>query len=269
MTAAAYLQWGVVIVMIAIATPLLGRYMAGGVRRGRRSRARRPGLRSRRAGHLPAHRRRREARAAVAVVRLQPARLQLDLGAVPVPAAAHPARAAVQPDATSPNVPDALSFNTAVSFVTNTNWQNYARRVHRQPPHPDGRPRGPELRLRGRRHRGRRSRSIRGLTRRRSATIGNFWVDLTRTITRILLPLSFVFALIFVSQGVIQNLHGFTEVTTARRRDPGDPRRPVRRARKPSRSSAPTAAASSTPTRRTRSRTRTRSPTCSRSSCCS
>ena len=55
---------------------------------------------------------------------------------------------------------------------------------------------------------------VRGLTRRRAATIGNFWVDLTRTVTRILIPLSIVFALIFVSQGMIQNLHGFTEGTT-------------------------------------------------------
>jgi K+-transporting ATPase ATPase A chain len=51
---------------------------------------------------------------------------------------------------------------------------------------------------------------IRGLTRRRSATVGNFWVDLTRGTTRILVPLAFVFALVFVSQGMIQNFQGFT-----------------------------------------------------------
>ena len=55
---------------------------------------------------------------------------------------------------------------------------------------------------------------VRGLVRRRSATIGNFWVDLTRTVTRVLVPLAFVAALIFVSQGVVQNLSGGTEVTT-------------------------------------------------------
>jgi K+-transporting ATPase ATPase A chain len=55
---------------------------------------------------------------------------------------------------------------------------------------------------------------IRGLTRRRAATIGNFWVDLTRTTIRILIPLSFLLALVLVSQGVIQNFNGFTEVTT-------------------------------------------------------
>jgi K+-transporting ATPase ATPase A chain len=55
---------------------------------------------------------------------------------------------------------------------------------------------------------------IRGLARRRASTIGNFWVDLTRTVVRIMLPLSFVVALVLVSQGVIQNLHGFRAVDT-------------------------------------------------------
>ena len=55
---------------------------------------------------------------------------------------------------------------------------------------------------------------IRGLARRRASTLGNFWVDLTRTMTRILVPIAFVFALFFVSQGVIQNFHGNRTVTT-------------------------------------------------------
>ncbi len=55
---------------------------------------------------------------------------------------------------------------------------------------------------------------IRGLTRRRTHTLGNFWVDLVRTTTRILLPLSFVFALVLVSQGVVQNFHAAKPVTT-------------------------------------------------------
>jgi K+-transporting ATPase ATPase A chain len=55
---------------------------------------------------------------------------------------------------------------------------------------------------------------IRGLARRRASTLGNFWVDLTRTITRIILPISFVLALFLVSQGVIQNFHGDRTVTT-------------------------------------------------------
>jgi K+-transporting ATPase ATPase A chain len=55
---------------------------------------------------------------------------------------------------------------------------------------------------------------IRGLSRRQASTIGNFWVDLTRSTVRILLPLSFVFALVLVSQGVIQNFDGFTKAST-------------------------------------------------------
>jgi K+-transporting ATPase ATPase A chain len=52
------------------------------------------------------------------------------------------------------------------------------------------------------------------LTRRRTHTLGNFWVDLVRTTTRILLPLSFVFALVLVSQGAVQNFHAAKSVTT-------------------------------------------------------
>ncbi|HEX7521848.1 MAG TPA: potassium-transporting ATPase subunit KdpA [Acidimicrobiia bacterium] len=48
---------------------------------------------------------------------------------------------------------------------------------------------------------------IRGLARRKADTIGNFWVDITRAVTRILLPISFVLAIFFMSQGVIQNFH--------------------------------------------------------------
>src|SRR5262249_32962747 len=58
----------------------------------------------------------------------------------------------------------------------------------------------------------------RGLTRpgpgRRTGTIGNFWVDLTRSTIYILLPLSLVFALILISQGMIQNLAPYKEITT-------------------------------------------------------
>jgi potassium-transporting ATPase potassium-binding subunit len=50
---------------------------------------------------------------------------------------------------------------------------------------------------------------IRGLVRQRAQTIGNFWVDLTRSTIRILLPLSLVVAVVLVGQGVIQNFHGF------------------------------------------------------------
>jgi K+-transporting ATPase ATPase A chain len=112
-----------------------------------------------------------------------------------------------------PAVGDHLSFNTAVSFSTNTNWQSYGGEstmshlsqmlglaVHNFVSAAAGMAVMAAF--------------IRGLARRRASTLGNFWVDLTRTTTRILLPACFVFALILVSQGVIQNLHGFTEVTT-------------------------------------------------------
>jgi potassium-transporting ATPase potassium-binding subunit len=112
-----------------------------------------------------------------------------------------------------PAVGEHLSFNTAVSFSTNTNWQSYGGEstmshlsqmlglaVHNFVSAAAGMAVMAAF--------------IRGLARRRASTLGNFWVDLTRTTTRILLPACFVFALILVSQGVIQNFHGFTEVTT-------------------------------------------------------
>ena len=55
---------------------------------------------------------------------------------------------------------------------------------------------------------------IRGLSRAGQRTIGNFWVDLIRTSLRILLPIAFVFAIILVACGVIQNNNGFTAVHT-------------------------------------------------------
>ena len=110
-------------------------------------------------------------------------------------------------------VPAALAFNTAVSFTTNTNWQNY----------------GGELtmshltQMTGLAVQNFVSAAvglavavalIRGLARRRGTTIGNFWVDLTRATLRVLLPLAFIFALVLVGRGVVQNFDGFTEVTT-------------------------------------------------------
>ena len=110
-------------------------------------------------------------------------------------------------------VPPALAFNTAVSFVTNTNWQNYAAEntmshltqmvglaVQNFVSAAVGLAVAVAL--------------IRGLVRRRSDTIGNFWVDLVRGTVRVLLPIAFVAALVLVSQGVVQNLGGFDTVTT-------------------------------------------------------
>ena len=110
-------------------------------------------------------------------------------------------------------VPAALAFNTAVSFVTNTNWQNYggeATMSHL-------------TQMAGLTVQNFVSAAvgisvavalIRGLSRRRSETIGNFWVDLVRTTTRVLLPLSVAVALLFASQGVVQSLRGPVTATT-------------------------------------------------------
>ncbi len=110
-------------------------------------------------------------------------------------------------------VPPALAFNTAASFVTNTNWQNYggeSTMAHL-------------TQMAGLTVQNFVSAAvgiavvvalIRGLTRRRSETIGNFWVDLTRITTRILLPLAIVIALLLASQGVVQTLRGSASATT-------------------------------------------------------
>ena len=110
-------------------------------------------------------------------------------------------------------VDEHLAFNTAVSFMTNTNWQSYggettmshlSQMVGLTVQNFVSAAAGMAVM----------AALIRGLARRRASSIGNFWVDLTRTTVRILLPLSFVLALVLVSQGVIQNFSGHTEVTT-------------------------------------------------------
>ncbi len=112
-----------------------------------------------------------------------------------------------------PAVPANVAFNTAVSFMTNTNWQSYAGEATMSH----------LSQMAGLTVQNFVSASagmavlvalIRGLARRRATTVGNFWVDLTRGVTRILLPLSFVVAVVLVSQGVIQSLHGFRVVET-------------------------------------------------------
>ena len=87
------------------------------------------------------------------------------------------------------------------------------RGVDDGPPGPDEWTRRPELRLRGRRHRVAVA-LVRGFVRRESETIGNFWADLVRSTVRILLPIAFVGAVVLISQGVVQNLHGSQEITT-------------------------------------------------------
>jgi K+-transporting ATPase ATPase A chain len=111
------------------------------------------------------------------------------------------------------NIIPHLSFNTAVSFMTNTNWQSYGGEstlshltqmtgltVQNFVSAAVGMATVVAL--------------IRGLSRRRASTIGNFWVDLTRSTIRVLLPVAFVVAIVLVSQGVIQNFSGFTSATT-------------------------------------------------------
>ena len=106
-----------------------------------------------------------------------------------------------------------LSFNTSVSFLTNTNWQNYSGEstmshltqmsglaFHNFVSAAAGAAIAVAL--------------IRGLVRRRTHTIGNFWVDITRTTVRVLLPLAIVFTLVLISQGAVQNFHQSRTVTT-------------------------------------------------------
>ena len=110
-------------------------------------------------------------------------------------------------------VPPALAFNTAVSFVSNTNWQNYA-----------GESTMSHLtQMSGLAVQNFVSAAVgiavaialvRGIKRRRSETIGNFWADLTRAVTRLLVPLAIVVALVLVARGAIQSFDGFTEART-------------------------------------------------------
>jgi len=110
-----------------------------------------------------------------------------------------------------PAVSGYLAFNTAASFTTNTNWQAYSGEVvmsyftqmaglayHNFASAAVGIALAIAL--------------IRGIARRESDTIGNFWVDMVRTMLWVLLPLCFVFALVLVSQGVVQNLRPYTTV---------------------------------------------------------
>ena len=110
-----------------------------------------------------------------------------------------------------PAVAPDLAFNTAISFATNTNWQAYSGEstlsyftqmlgltVQNFVSAASGMAVLVAL--------------IRGLTRRISDSIGNFWVDLTRSTLYILLPLSFVLAVILVSQGVVQTFSPAVEI---------------------------------------------------------
>ena len=112
-----------------------------------------------------------------------------------------------------PAVPEGLSFNTAVSFVTNTNWQSYSPEATM----------GYTVQLAGLAVQNFVSAAVgmavaialvRGFARTRSGTIGNMWVDLLRGSLRLLLPLSLVTAVVLIAGGVIQNFAGFQDVQT-------------------------------------------------------
>ena len=112
-----------------------------------------------------------------------------------------------------PAVPEGLSFNTAASFVTNTNWQSYSPELTM----------GYTVQLAGLAVQNFVSAAVgiavaialvRGFARRRSGTIGNFWVDLFRGSFRLLLPLALLSAIVLIIGGVVQNFNGFTELTT-------------------------------------------------------
>lgn len=110
-----------------------------------------------------------------------------------------------------PGVSPDLAFNAAVSFITNTNWQSYGGEstmsyltqmtglaVQNFVSAAEGMAVLVAL--------------IRGFTRRTAKTIGNFWVDLTRSVLYILLPLSLVMAVFLVSQGVVQSFSPYKNV---------------------------------------------------------
>ena len=106
-----------------------------------------------------------------------------------------------------------LAFNTAVSFTTNTNWQAYTpettmsyltQMVGLATHNFFSAAAGIAIAIA----------LVRGFARHTSEKIGNFWVDLTRATVYVLMPLSILIALLFVSQGVIQNLSPYTKATT-------------------------------------------------------
>ena len=112
-----------------------------------------------------------------------------------------------------PNVEPQLAFNTAASFTTNTNWQNYGGETtmtyltqmaglafHNFVSAATGIALAVAL--------------VRGLSRRSAQHLGNFWVDLTRCVLYLLLPICVVGALVLVSQGVIQNFNPYIVVHT-------------------------------------------------------
>ncbi|MFL6602011.1 MAG: potassium-transporting ATPase subunit KdpA [Steroidobacteraceae bacterium] len=112
-----------------------------------------------------------------------------------------------------PNVSPDSSFNTAVSFITNTNWQGYTGEATMSY----------LTQMAGLAVQNFMSAAsgiivaialIRGFARHSASTIGNVWLDLTRSTLYILMPLSVLLALVLVGQGVVQNFSAYKDVTT-------------------------------------------------------
>jgi K+-transporting ATPase ATPase A chain len=112
-----------------------------------------------------------------------------------------------------PNVPAALSWNTAVSFVTNTNWQAYSGESTM----------GQLVQMAGLAVQNFASAAVgiavavalvRGFARHHTDQLGNFWVDLTRIVFRILLPIAVIGAIVVVAAGMVQNFSAGTDVHT-------------------------------------------------------
>ncbi|MGW4767523.1 potassium-transporting ATPase subunit KdpA [Nocardia sp. NPDC004278] len=108
----------------------------------------------------------------------------------------------------------ALAWNTAISFVTNTNWQNYSGESTQ----------GHLVQMAGLAVQNFVSAAVgmavavalvRGFARRHTGDLGNFWVDLVRGTIRILLPIAFVFAIVLVAGGAIQNFHLHDQIAQA------------------------------------------------------
>jgi K+-transporting ATPase ATPase A chain len=112
-----------------------------------------------------------------------------------------------------PQMSHSQAFNTAASFVTNTNWQSYSGENAL----------GYVVQMAGLAVQNFVSAAVgvavaialvRGFARSKTDRLGNFWVDLTRICLRVLLPISIVFAIVFVGAGMIQNFHHYQDVHT-------------------------------------------------------
>ncbi len=110
-------------------------------------------------------------------------------------------------------MPSLQALNTAVSFVTNTNWQSYSGEAAL----------GYTAQMAGLAVQNFLSAAVgiavavalvRGLSRRETDRLGNFWVDLTRITLRVLLPLAVVFGVVLLLNGVVQNFNGDTAIST-------------------------------------------------------